>query len=154
MSCDAVATAAVLWLAAMAPAAGEPMKPEFTPPSGAVALEPLFADIVRRAGELKLAVDAVHGGGQALPDDFAAKIDELARLDMKGHFTLAERGTDGDLKCILRGIAEDLPLKLQAMQGASEAAARKEALEDMSYLLRDNVEVITTPPRPDSMSGT
>jgi len=73
---------------------------------------------------------------------------------MKGHLTLAERGTDGDLKCILKGISQDLPVKLEAMQDAKDEAARKEALTDMSYLLRDNVEVITTPPREDSLSGT
>lgn len=152
MSCDAVASAALLWLAAMGP--GDAMKPELVMPPPAVALEPLFADIVKRAGALKDEVDAFRSGGKVLPADFAKAVGELSELDMKGHLTLAERGTDGDLKCILKGIAQDLPVKLAAVQGAKDEAARQEALTDMSYLLRDNVEVITTPPREDSLSGT
>jgi len=146
MSCDAVASAAVLWLAAMAP--GDAMKPELSMPPPAVALEPLFADIVRRAGVLKAEVEAFRSGGKALPADFAQKVAELSELDMKGHFTLAERGTDGDLKCILKGIAEDLPVKLAALKMAATPEARAEALTDMAYLLNDNVEVITAPPQP------
>jgi len=75
MSCDAVASAAMLWLAAMAP--GDAMKPEHTMPPPAVALEPLFADIVQRAGALKDEVDAFRDGGKALPSDFAKQITEL-----------------------------------------------------------------------------
>lgn len=146
MSCDAVASAAVLWLAAMAPQ--EPMKPELTMPPSAVALEPLFADIVRRAGALKLEVEAFRRDEKPLSPDFADKVAELSELDMKGHQTLAARGTDGDLKCILRGIAEDLPLKLAAIKMAQDPAAKDEALADMVYLLNDNVEVITAPPQP------
>ena len=35
----------------------------------------------------------------------------------------------------------------------SRLAARAVALEELSYLLNDNVEVITTPPQPDAQSG-
>jgi hypothetical protein len=73
----------------------------------------------------------------------------LAEMDMQGHRRLAERGTDGDLKCILRGIAEDLPLKLSAVEASPEGAKRDAALTDLGYLLRDNVEVITAPPAPE-----
>ena len=52
MSCDAVALAATLWLASTSavPATAQPNL-AVTPPS--VASEPLFTDIVRRAGKLK-----------------------------------------------------------------------------------------------------
>ena len=39
---------------------------------------------------------------------------------MQAHLILKERGTDGDLKCILRGISEDMPKKVQAVQAAHE----------------------------------
>ncbi len=67
---------------------------------------------------------------------------------MYGHVTLKERGTDGDLKCILKGISEDLPLKLDAIVKAATPQARSAAIVDMAYLLNDNVEVITAPPAP------
>ncbi|HQT54544.1 MAG TPA: hypothetical protein PKX06_13855, partial [Phenylobacterium sp.] len=84
--------------------------------------------------------------GKALPSDFKTRVDELAALDMQGHLLLAQRGTDGDLKCILRGISQDLPLKLEAMTAAATPKDRDLALRDMAYLLNDNVEVITAPP--------
>ena len=62
--------------------------------------------------------------------------------------TLAKRGTDGDLKCILRGIAEDMPLKVEAVRTAATPAERRVAVEELAYLLNDNVEVITAPPQP------
>ena len=65
---------------------------------------------------------------------------------MQGHLDLAKRGTDGDLKCILRGISQDLPRKLGEVETASTAASRSAALQDMFYLLRDNIEVITSAP--------
>ena len=61
-----------------------------------------------------------------------------------------ERGTDNDLKCILRGISEDIPVKVAALEGAPDAAARKLALDELSYLLNDNVEVITSPSQPEA----
>ena len=62
---------------------------------------------------------------------------------------LKERGTDGDLKCILRGIAEDIPVKIAAVEAATTPAERRLALEELHYLLNDNVEVITAPPQPE-----
>ena len=76
-------------------------------------------------------------------------ITELAALDMQGHLILKARGTDGDLKCILRGIAEDMPLKVAAVAAAATPAERRLALEELHYLLNDNVEVITAPPQPE-----
>ena len=142
MSCDAVASLAFLWLAATGPVS--PGAGLSTPPS-AVAAEPLFADIVKRAGALKAQVDGVRAG-KALPPTFKTEIGELAALDMQGHLLLAQRGTDGDLKCILRGISQDLPLKLDAVTAAATPKDRDLALRDMAYLLNDNVEVITAPP--------
>ncbi len=150
MSCDAVASLAVLWLAATAPMTPGP---RLRPPPAAVAQEPLFADIVKRAGALKADVDGVRAG-KALPADFKAQIGELAALDMQGHLLLAKRGTDGDLKCILRGISQDLPLKLDAVTTAATPKDRDLALRDMAYLLNDNVEVITTPATVTSQSAT
>lgn len=147
MSCDAVASVALLWLAATAPE-GQAMTPERTPRPSAVALEPLFADIVQRAGALKAQAEGLKAGNGVVSDGFRRQVGELAALDMKGHVTLAQRGTDGDLKCILKGISEDLPLKLTAVDEARTPAARAEALSDMIYLLNDNVEVITAPPQP------
>ena len=152
MSCG-IALAAALLLSDpnVALAAAEPAAVAGAPIS--IAAEPLFADIVSRAGSLKTVVDGWNG---VMPSDFAAfrtRAEELAALDLQGHLILKERGTDGDLKCILRGISEDIPLKLTAVETASDAAARATALSELSYLLNDNVEVITTPPHPDAQSG-
>ncbi|WP_340646950.1 hypothetical protein [Phenylobacterium sp.] len=141
MSCDAAASLAFLWLTATGPMTPGP---GLSMPPASVAQEPLFADIVKRAGALKAAVDGVRAG-KALPSDFETRIGELAALDMQGHLLLAQRGTDGDLKCILRGIAQDLPLKLDAVTSAATPKDRDMALRDMAYLLNDNVEVISTP---------
>jgi hypothetical protein len=149
MSCDAVLSAAVLWLAAASPGQqAAPMSPEVSSPPVAVAYEPLFADIIRRAGSLKSEVEAMKGRNGKVSDDFKRRVGELADLDMKGHVVLEQRGTDGDLKCILKGISQDLPLKLQALEAAASPKDRDTALADMGYLLNDNVEVITAPPKP------
>ena len=154
MSCDAVAFAATLWLASTSaappPAAPTPM---LTPPS--VASEPLFVGIVQRAGKLKAETKAYEsapaGAGVDQLKDFTAfeaGVAELSSLDMQGHVELVQRGYTDDLKCILKGISQDLPVKLKALEAANDPKARHDALEDMFYLLRDNVEVITAPPQP------
>jgi hypothetical protein len=123
-----------------------------------VAGEPLFADIVARSGALRGTVqgwidtDVVHQSGFTTGATFAGfrtRAAELAALDMQGHVILKDRGTDGDLKCILRGIAEDIPLKVAALEAATTPADRRMALEELAYLLNDNVEVITAPPQPE-----
>jgi len=148
MSCDAVAFAAVLWLTAAPEGSATAMIPEHAVPPPAVAYEPLFADILKRAGALKVEVEGFRTARKPVTDAFKRAVGELAALDMRGHVTLKQRGTDGDLKCILKGIAEDLPLKLQALEAAGDAASRDAALREMAYLLNDNVEVITAPPAP------
>lgn len=158
MSCG-VALAVSLLLAdpAVAAAVAEPPAAAGAPAS--VAGEPLFADIVTRSGALHRVVRGWMDAGAAENDAFAASPEfggfrtqatELAALDMQGHLVLRERGTDGDLKCILRGIAEDMPKRLEAVEAAASPAERRVALDELAYLLDDNVAVITAPPQPAS----
>ena len=161
MSCDAVAFSAMIWLSSFSPdvqAGPAPAVIQQSQAPASVAGEPLFSDIIKRAGGLKAQTEAYR---EALPktpdavtkalkgfDVFQGKIGELSALDMQGHITLKERGAVDDLKCILRGISQDLPVKLKEVAEAKDAKTREVALRDMSYLLNDNVEVITAPPQP------
>jgi hypothetical protein len=157
MSCGAaLAVALMMSNPAVAEAAAQPPVAANTPLS--VAAEPLFADIVTRSGALKAIVDAWTESRAADQAGFFAGADylafrdrahALAESDMQGHLILKERGTDNDLKCILRGISEDLPKKIAAVEAAPNASQRAVALSELSYLLNDNVEVITSPPRPE-----
>ena len=156
MSCDAVAFAATFWLiSTSAVAAPAPNAPSLTQAPVSVAGEPLFVGIVQRAGKLRAETKAyesapLDGGVDKLKDfsAFETAIGELSSLDMQGHVELVQRGYTDDLKCILKGISQDLPVKLKALETANDAKSRHDALEDMFYLLRDNVEVITAPPQP------
>jgi len=157
MSCDAAAAAAFVWLASTSPLNtphGLTLAAAEAPPPS-VAGEPLFTDIVKRARQLKAETegflkDDLSTGADALPDyaGFKARVAQLSDLDMQGHVTLAQRGAKDDLKCILRGISQDLPVRLKDLEAAATPKARTDALKEMSYLLRDNVEVITAPPQP------
>ncbi len=116
----------------------------------ALASEPLYADIVRRAKGLNTRVkiyQANPGSLSALPD-FKREIEALAALDMQGHLDLKARNVDGDLKCILKGIAEDLPVRMAELEAARTNDERTVALKEMGYLLNDNVEVVSAPPGP------
>jgi len=158
MSCDVAAIAASLWLASTAAVAPPPVTPAVdrpTPPS--VASEPLFVDIVKRAGLLKERTAAYEKGAldagfdhMAGASDFETAVAQLSDLDMKAHVDLVSRGYSDDLKCILKGISQDLPVKMKALEAAPDPKARHDALQDMFYLLRDNVEVITAPPQPSA----
>ena len=150
MSCS-LALAAVLMLSNpdVATAAATPPPAADAPVS--VAAEPLFADIVARSARLKALVDG-WAGVMPAADAFAAfrtEAEALAALDMQGHLVLKERGTDGDLKCILRGISEDMPKKIEAAAAATSPQEQAVALSELAYLLNDNVEVITAPPQPE-----
>jgi hypothetical protein len=148
MSCDApLAAAAALFLASWHGDASLTKVSAFADALAPVASEPLFADIITRAGKLRSQIEAFRTAGGAPADltPFKVEITALAALDEKGHEVLLARGGDGDLKCILHGISQDLPKKLADMQVASDAKAKDTALKEMGYLLRDNVEVITTP---------
>ncbi|MGE7198760.1 hypothetical protein [Brevundimonas sp. S1H14] len=158
MSCGiALAVALMLVDPAVAEAAALPPVAPSAPVS--VAQEPLFADLVARSGALKSIVDGWMASGEADNSGFftgaawaafKGQATELAQRDMQGHLILKERGTDNDLKCILRGISEDIPLKVAALEAAADAPARKLALDELSYLLNDNIEVITSPPQPEA----
>jgi hypothetical protein len=155
MSCD-VALAAFLMFSQGGPGVAATPVPAVVQAPVSVAGEPLFKDIVSRAGALKSDVEAYRqavagqGGAIALPhfDAFSDGITQLAALDQKGHELLVARGTTDDLKCILHGISQDLPAKLAAVLAAKTGHDQDVALRDMAYLLNDNVEVITAPPQP------
>lgn len=146
MPCAALAASTLLWMAA----GPVPARPEPPLPPAATALEPLFADIVSRAGALKREAEMMRQAQAPASDAFKTRIADLAALDMQGQQIVRDRGNDGDLACILRGIAEDLPVKLAALQLASDAGARDTALRELIYLLNDNVEVLVAPPGPAS----
>ena len=161
MSCD-VAMAAYLILASAGPGGPPPNPVASLETPKPVASQPLFVDIVKRAAFLRFAVQAYRtpalkasATAKTLPDfdRFQARIAELSQLDMQGHLELAKSGQDGDLKCILKGISQDLSLRLKDLMQAQTGAAEDGALRDMGFLLRDNVEVITTPPKAGSISG-
>jgi hypothetical protein len=157
MSCAAVlAISLLLSDPNVAAAAAQPPAAPSAPVS--VASEPLFADIVARSGALKGVVqgwidagvmDQAGFAAGAAFTGFRARAAELAALDMQGHLVLKERGVDGDLKCILRGISEDMPLKVAAVEAAATPAERRVALDELAYLLDDNAAVITAPPQPE-----
>jgi hypothetical protein len=157
MSCAAVlAISLLLSDPNVAAAAAQPPAAPSAPVS--VASEPLFADIVARSGALKGVVqgwidagfmDQAGFAAGAAFTGFKARAAELAALDMQGHLVLKERGVDGDLKCILRGISEDMPLKVAAVEAAATPAERRVALDELAYLLDDNAAVITAPPQPE-----
>jgi len=155
MSCD-VAVAAFLMFAHAGPSTQAQLVPAVAVAPPSVASEPLFKDIVTRADLLRSEVEvfrkAIAGADRPMPlpgfDGFSAEIGELAALDQKGHEVLVARGATDDLKCILHGISQDLSVKLTAVQAAKTGKDEDLALRDMSYLLRDNVEVITAPPQP------
>jgi hypothetical protein len=157
MSCDAAAAAAAFILFAQAgPGDVAHPVPAVAEAPASVASEPLFADIVKRAGMLRGEVQAyrqsLSGAAdvRSLPhwDAFSDQIGQLADLDEKGHVLLVSRGVKDDLKCILHGISQDLPGKLAAVTAAKSGHDEDNALRDMDFLLRDNVEVITAPPQP------
>jgi len=156
MSCG-VALAFTLLLSDPNVALAAALPPPVADAPVSVAAEPLFADIIARSGALKGVVQGWIEAGVVDQSDFAAgpafagfrtRAVELAALDMQGHVILKDRGTDGDLKCILRGISEDIPVKIAAIEAAATPVERRVALDELAYLLNDNVEVITAPPRP------
>ena len=157
MSCDVAAAALMMFAAYTGPSDAHlrtlSIAAEATAP---MARPALFDDIVGRAGKLKGEVDQfrsqVAAASAPVPmpngDAFTADITQLSALDQQGSDWLKAHSPDGDLKCIMHGISQDLPTKLAAVQAAKTPKDEIAALKDMGYLLRDNVEVITSPPRP------
>jgi hypothetical protein len=158
--CEAAALAVSVLLAAAAPAAtpaGALGEPAAATAPISVAAEPLYADIIARAKALRSEVEsyrtaelqqAVAAAELAGLDGFRGRIGQLAALDMQGHLDLKARNVDGDLKCILKGIAEDLPKRLADLDAAKTGSEQDRALSEMRYLLNDNVEVLLAPPQP------
>ena len=146
MSCG-LALALALMAGDAAPAPTPVLLPASAAPT-ALAQEPLYADIVARAKGLHLRVKTAEASPATALAGLKKEVEALAALDMQGHFDLKARNVDGDLKCILKGIAEDLPKRLEDLAAARDAETRITALKEMSYLLNDNVEVVTAPPGP------
>lgn len=147
MSCG-LAVAAVLLLS-------DPSVTTVQAPPATLAEEPMYADIVLRSSALRGIVDDWIAEGAAQDQTFAQRADfadfrteaaALAERDMAGHVDLRERGTDGDLRCILRGLSEDLPRRVDQLASADTPNSRADALAELRYLLNDNVEVVTSPP--------
>ena len=148
MSCGVMIAAALMLTDPTVAAAPAPVLSAETPVAG----EPLFVDIVSRSQALKGVVDGwiETGFDAAAFAGFRQDAEALAALDMQGHVTLRERNVDGDLKCILRGISEDLPGRLDAVETAPDDRERSVALSELSHLLDDNAAVILAPPQPPS----
>lgn len=117
-------------------------------PSAPLTQEPLFADIVQRAERLETQARSFKGRRVADLARFKGEVAELAAMDMQGHLTLKARGTDGDLKCILKGISQDLPGKVAALQAAKDDFHRGMAVDELVALLDDNAAVVLQPPGP------
>lgn len=156
MSCGvALALALVVTPPETATALAAPVASE-TPAS--IATEALFQDIVTRSQRLKATVNGWIAGAEAVGPDFPrgeaflslkAETEALAALDMRAHHELAARQVDGDLKCILRGIAEDMPKRIAAIE-TSQGPERAVALSELAYLLDDNAAVILAPPHDEA----
>lgn len=153
MSCG-LAVAAVLLMSDPTVAAVPPQ-----PPPNALSQEPMYADIVSRSQALKAIVDQWIADGAAADEHLAHRPEfaefrtaalELSERDLAGHLDLRARGTDGDLRCILRGLSEDLPRRVDDVAAATTANTRGDALAELSYLLNDNVEVVVAPPAPQT----
>ena len=102
-----------------------------------LAAEPLFIDIVSRSGRLKSVAEgwaetgAVHAPGFLTGSDwltFRTEATALGELNLQGHLILKSRESEGDMTCILRGLSEDLPVRLADMEAADSAGARDLAL--------------------------
>lgn len=155
MSCAIALLAAFALSPAEAAAAAYPTEAPAAavsgPTAGAPSLmsEPLFAEIATRADSLHArSTGWVTAGSIADAAQFRTDLARLAELDMDGHRTLAARGADPDLKCMLRGMSEDLARQMTAIDGASDDAARRTALTRLSDLLEENAAVLRAPSRP------
>lgn len=146
------AVAAMLISASLAgQALAQPLEIAATAPVSVLAKEPFYSGIVADATRLRAQTEDVAARpslkwlGTPHFRSYAEAITELAARDMKGHDDLKARGTDNDLKCILKGVSIDLRLKLDAMRAARSDRDLGRVLEDMTLLLDDNIDVVTTP---------
>lgn len=119
-----------------------------------LASEPLFMDIVSWSGRLKgvaegwAATGAIHAPGFLTGPEwlnFRTEASALGDLNLQGHLILKSRESEGDMTCILRGLSEDLPVRLADMEAADTPGARDLALAELVHLFDDNIAVITSP---------
>ncbi|MDC7676094.1 hypothetical protein [Asticcacaulis machinosus] len=123
-----------------------------TPASvNAIAKEQPYAGIVKQSGALKARSDTYNKApsltllNNAKFQAFVADVGNLSEQNLKAHFDMKARGTDNDLKCVLKGVSIDLKLKHDALLAAKTDAELKHTLTELSALLSDNIDVITTP---------
>jgi hypothetical protein len=123
-------------------------------PVSKIAREPFFADMVTRArhleAETKAFTPALGLLQQPKFQTYTQAIRKLSADDQQGHMTLKARGTDNDLKCIMKGLSLDLNIKMDAILTAKSDAEVGTALDNMASLLSDNIDVIVTPATADS----
>ncbi|MDV6331807.1 hypothetical protein [Asticcacaulis sp. 201] len=126
------------------------------PATSAISHEPYFADLVDRAGKLKAQTERFGTSPvlslreQPVFKTYTQQIRALSDGDLQGHLTLKKRGTDNDLKCIMKGLSLDLNIKMDAILAAKSDADFGRALGNMAALLSDNIDVIVTPATADS----
>ncbi|WP_292052880.1 MULTISPECIES: hypothetical protein [unclassified Brevundimonas] len=155
MSCNIVLAAALLFAPQDAAAnVAAPATVSSTPLSD----EAGFRDIILEAGALRDMARSWLSSSEITADLFVqtqpylvfkTRALRLAQANMDAHHTMKARGTDGDLTCILRGISEDIPKKLDLIEAARNGDERRQAADEIAYLLNDNVEVILAPPHTD-----
>lgn len=122
--------------------------------TSAISREPFYAGLVTRAEALKAQTEgfapALSVRNQPSFEAYVRDVRALAEDDMKAHLDLKARGTDSDLKCILKGVSLDLNIKMDAILAAQSDADAAKAYQDMSLLLGDNIDVIVTPATAES----
>lgn len=123
-------------------------------PTSKISREPFFADLVTRARYLETETKGFTPALALLQQPkfltYTKAIRTLSADDQKGHMTLKARGTDNDLKCIMKGLSLDLNIKMDAILAAKSDAEVGTALDNMAALLSDNIDVIVTPATTDS----
>ncbi|MFT4089761.1 MAG: hypothetical protein QM645_03440 [Asticcacaulis sp.] len=125
-------------------------------PVNPVSQEPFYADLIQRAQTLKATTDAFAAAPKMslLTDPafeaYGRDVVALTELNLKAHYDLKARGTDNDLKCVLMGVSLDLPIRLEGIRVSTTEQELKDTLEDMAFLLEDNIDVIRTPATVDS----
>jgi hypothetical protein len=116
--------------------------------------DPFFAGLVSRARHLESETKAFTPTLELLQEPkfktYTQAIRNLSADDQKGHMTLKARGTDNDLKCIMKGLSLDLNIKMDAVLTAKSNAEVGIALDNMAALLSDHIDVIVTPATADS----
>ena len=124
--------------------------------TSAISHEPLYAGLVAKARRLKRETEGFdrHPTLDLLTQPkfqaYARDIRALSDGDQAGHMDLKARGTDNDLKCILKGVSLDLPNKLNDIQASTTPDGLSTALGKMTALLTDNIDVIVTPATAES----